>query len=160
MSAGIGRPAAAEARTGDGRGPAARPETVPPVPRDGVPELLRGLLRAVLLVGKSTARLAGIEAREVFTRLGRRMALLVAAAIVAGAGVVLVLAAFAFVAEGELSLPRWAAFALVGTVALALGGCGVAWAVRRLGAPDLAFPGTIAELSKDVEALASRGVEP
>jgi len=128
----------------------------PGASQKSVPDLVRGLLRSVLLLGRSTARLAGLEAREIAARLGRRVALLVASAIVAAAGLMLVLAGAAFVAERTLALPRWAAFALVGALALAAGGVGVAIAVRRLGAPDMAFPETVAELSKDVDALASR----
>jgi hypothetical protein len=79
---------------------------------------------------------------------------------VAVAGLVLVLAGGAFAAERALSLPRWAAFALVGASALAVGVTAVAIAARRLAAQELALPRTLEEFSKDIDALTSRGTGP
>jgi hypothetical protein len=120
----------------------------------GIPDLARDLIRAALGLGRNTARMLGLEAREIARRTGRRVALLVASAVIAGAGIVLVLGALTLVAERFLGLPRWASLALVGMLALGAGAAGIASAVRRLGDPDLAFPETIGEITKDVDALA------
>lgn len=126
----------------------------------GIPDLVRDLLRAALGLGRNTARMLSIEARGIARRTGRRIALLVASAVVAGAGIVLLLAAVTVAAEQFLHLPRWASLALVGTLALGAGAAGVATAVRRLGDPDLAFPGTIEELTKDLDAMSDRHGRP
>lgn len=120
-------------------------------------EVAGGLVRAVLALARSTARMAGAESREVAGRVGRRLGLLVAASVVAAAGAVALLGAAAILAERALGIPRWAAFAGAGALALAGGAWGVAVALRRLAAPDLAFPRTVAELEKDLAALDRRG---
>lgn len=126
----------------------------------GVSDLVRDLIRAALGLGRSTARMLGLEAREIARRTGRRVALLVASAVVAGAGIMLLLGSLTVAAEQFLHLPRWASLALVGTLALGAGAAGIATAVRRLGDPDLAFPGTIEELTKDLDAMSGTRGEP
>jgi len=123
-------------------------------------ELVRGLFRAVLSLAGSTARMLGAEAREVTRRIGRRVALLIASSVVAAAGVLLVLGGAAIVVETRLQLPRWAALMAVGGVALVAGAVGIGAAIRRLGGADLAFPETVAELGKDIDALRDRGRAP
>lgn len=126
----------------------------------GIPDLVRDLVRVVLGLTRSTARMFGLEAREIVQRLGRRVALLIACSVVAGAGVVLLLASLAIVLETVAHLPRWAGLAIVGLFALGAGAAGVSFALRRLGEPDLAFPVTMGELSKDVDALTGAAEEP
>jgi len=126
----------------------------------GVSDLVRDLLRAVLGLVRSTARMFGLEAREVARRLGRRIALLVISAVIAAAGAVLLLGGIALVAERALGLPRWAAFALAGAIALGAGALGIRAAIRGLCGADLAFPETVAELTKDIDALAESRKAP
>jgi membrane protein implicated in regulation of membrane protease activity len=97
--------------------------------------------------------MAGLEARQVLPRLGRRAALLVGASVVTATGLLLVLGGIVLVAERFLGLPKWAGALVVGLVTLGAGAAGIAAALRRLGDPDLAFPETLAELTKDAEAL-------
>lgn len=125
-----------------------------------IPDLVRDLLRAVLGLVRSTARMAGLEARDILRRAGRRIALLIVASLFVGAGLILVLGGLSLVAETAFGLPRWASFVLVGLVALGGGTLGLLSAIRRLGDPDLAFPETVAELAKDVDALASERRAP
>jgi uncharacterized membrane protein YqjE len=124
------------------------------------PELVRNLFRAVLSLARSTARMLGAEAREVTRRIGRRVALLIASSVVTAAGVLLVLAGAALVVETRYQLPRWAALLAVGGVALVAGAAGIGVAIRRLGSADLAFPETVAEIGKDIDALQDRGRAP
>jgi hypothetical protein len=70
-------------------------------------------------------------------------------------GLLLVLGCLAVIAEQMFRLPLWAGLALLGAAALGAGGLGIRAALRRLGDADLAFPETIAELSKDADALAA-----
>ena len=123
-------------------------------------ELVRGLFRAVLSLLGSTARMFGAEARDVARRIGRRLALLIASSVVAAAGVLLVLAGAALFVEMRFQLPRWAVIAGAGVVALGAGALGIRAAIHRLGGADLAFPETVAELGKDVDALRARGRGP
>jgi hypothetical protein len=117
-----------------------------------VPDVVRDLVRAVLALLASTARMLRVEARDVARRAGRRLALLVASATIAAAGLLLLLGGAAFLLEGALGFPRWAAFATVGACALAAGAVGVSLGVRRLASEDLLFPATCAELEKDLHA--------
>lgn len=115
-----------------------------------------GLTHAALELVRTTARMTRLEARDVLARLGRRIALLLASAALGAAGLVVVLGGLSLLAEGAFGMPRWAAFAAVGGGALALGVAGAWAAIRRLGASDLAFPETMAELSKDLDAFARK----
>ncbi len=124
------------------------------------PELAGDLIRAVLAIVRSTARIFGVEARVVSRRIVRRVALIVGSSVVAVAGAVLLLAGVALLVERAVALPRWAAFAAVGAIGVALGACGVVVALRRLGDSDVAFPETVAELEKDLAALERRGRTP
>ena len=133
----------------ESRGPDAR----------SVPDLVRDLLRAVSGMVRGTAHMAALEAREIVPRFGRRVALLVGSAIMAGAGILLALGGAALLIESALQLPRWAAVGAVGLLALCAGAAGIATALRRLGNPDLAFPETLAEISKDADAFASHGAD-
>lgn len=112
-----------------------------------------GLARAALGLVRTTARMSRLEAREVLPRLGRRVALLLASAALGAAGLVAVLGGLGLLAEDALRMPRWAAFTAVGGSAVALGIAGAWVAIRRLGSGDLAFPETVAELSKDFDAF-------
>jgi hypothetical protein len=124
------------------------------------PELVRDLLRAVLSLLRSTARMFGAETREVTRRIGRRVAFLIASSVVAGAGLLLVLDGAALFVENRFQLPRWAVLVTVGGVVLGAGALGIRAALHRLGSADMAFPETVAELDKDIEALTARGREP
>ena len=124
------------------------------------PELVRDLFRAVLSLARSTARMFGAETREVTRRIGRRFALLIASSVVAGAGLLLILGGAAVLVERLLQLPRWAALAAVGVVAAGAGAIGIRAALHQLGSADVAFPETVAELEKDIEALDERGRAP
>lgn len=125
-----------------------------------VPDLVRDLLRAVFGLARSTARMAGLEARQILPRLGQRVALLVGASVVAATGLLLLLGGLVLVAERFLGLPKWAGALIAGLVTLGAGAAGIVTALRRLGDADLAFPETIAELSKDAEALDARRGQP
>jgi hypothetical protein len=124
------------------------------------PELVRSLFRAVLSLLASTARMFGFEAREVTRRIGRRVALLIASSVVTAAGVLLLLAGAALFAETRFHLPRWAVLAGAGVVAVGAGALGIRAAIHRLGGADLAFPETVAEVGKDIDALRARGGAP
>jgi hypothetical protein len=124
------------------------------------PELVGSLFRAVLSIMRSTARMLGAEAREVTRRIGRRVALLIASSVVAAAGVLLLLGGAALFVETQFQLPRWAALLAAGGVALVAGALGIRAAIHRLGGADLAFPETVAELGKDIDALHARGHGP
>jgi len=119
----------------------------------GIPDLVGDVLRAVLGLGRNTARMFSFEARDVARRIGRRVELLIASCVLATAGVLLFLAGIASLAEQVLQLPHWVALLVVGALALGAGAVGVRYAMRRLGDADLAFPETVAELKKDVDVL-------
>jgi len=119
----------------------------------GIPDLVGDVLRAVFGLGRNTARMFGLEARDVSRRLGRRVALLIVSTILVTVGLLLVLGCLAVIAEQMFRLPLWAGLALLGAAALGAGALGIRAALRRLGDADLAFPETIAELSKDADAL-------
>jgi hypothetical protein len=121
------------------------------------PQLAGDFLRAVLAIVRSTARILGVETRDVSRRIGRRLGLLVASGIVAAAGTVVLLGALAVAAERLVGVSRWVALGVVGALALALGMAGVAVALRRLGSPDIAFPATVGELEQDLVALERAG---
>jgi hypothetical protein len=121
---------------------------------------VRDVLRAASGLVRNTARMAGLEAREVARRLARRIALLVGAATLAAAGGLLVLTGLALLGERALDIPRWAAFVAVGVLAAGAGALGISAAIRRLGRDDLAFPETLAEIVKDAEAISARREEP
>lgn len=104
--------------------------------------------------------MAGLEARQILPRLGQRVALLVGASVVAATGLLLLLGGLVLVAERFLGLPKWAGALIAGLVTLGAGAAGIVTALRRLGDADLAFPETIAELSKDAEALDARRGQP
>jgi len=103
----------------------------------GIPDLVGDVFRAVLGLGRNTARMFGFEARDVARRIARRVELLIAACVFATAGVLLVLEGIASLAEQVLRLPHWAALLVVGALALGAGAVGVRTALRRLGDPDL-----------------------
>lgn len=147
----------ATSRNGTSGAPATRGSPGPDA--RSVPDLVRDLLRAVSGMIRGTAHMAALEAREIVPRFGRRVALLVGSAIVAGAGILLALGGAALLVESALQLPRWAAVLGVGLLALCAGAAGIAAALRRLGAADLAFPETLAEISKDADALSSHGAD-
>jgi hypothetical protein len=121
----------------------------------GIPDLVGDVLRAVFGLGRNTARMFGLEARDVSRRLGRRVALLIASTVFAAAGLLAVLGGLASLAERAFRLPLWAGLSIVGAAALGVGALGIRAALRRLGDADLAFPETVAELSKDADAFAS-----
>jgi putative superfamily III holin-X len=120
------------------------------------PGLVGDAVRAVFGLGRNTARMFRFEARDVARRAGRRVALLIACSAFAAAGLLLVLGGLSLVVERAFALPLWAGLFIVGAAALGAGAIGVRAALRRLGDGDLAFPETIAELTKDAEAFASR----
>ncbi len=122
-----------------------------------LPELVGNLFQAALALVRSAARMFGFELREVTRRIGRRVALFAVSSILAAAGLLLLLGAVALLAEQLLHVPLWAALAVVGAATAALGAVGMRVALRRLGDADLAFPGTVAEIDKDIDALARRG---
>jgi putative superfamily III holin-X len=123
------------------------------------PELVGDLFRTVLALVRSTARMFGLEAREVSVRVGRRLALLVASTVVVAAGAVVLLAGLSLALERLVEMPRWLALLLVGALAAGAGSCGIVVALRRLGREDVAFPRTVSELEKDLEALQRRGAQ-
>ncbi len=123
-----------------------------------VADLAGDFVRAVLGVGRSAARMFGFELRDVTRRLGRRIALLIVSAVFAAVGILLVLGSGALLAEAFLRVPLWAGTFALGIAAVGAGALGLRTALRRLGDRDLAFPETVSELGKDVEAL-TRSVE-
>jgi hypothetical protein len=126
----------------------------------GVADLARDVLRAVLGILRSTARIFGLEARGVVRHLAGHAALLAVSAFFVAAGAVFLLGALALGAEALFHLPRWASLAIVGAAALVAGALGVRSSVRGLSSPDLTFPETLAELGKDVDALAGPRERP
>jgi hypothetical protein len=121
--------------------------------RRGVVALVRDLLGAVLELAHNTARLAACEARVVVRRFAVRLAAFVVSLVVAAVGLLLALAGAAILLERVTGMPLWLSLVLVGAVVAAAGAVGAAWALRRLADPDLAFPGTLAEIGADVESL-------
>ena len=121
--------------------------------RRGVVALVRDLSGAVLELVHNTARLAACEARVIARRFAVRLAVFIVSLVVVAAGLLLALAGAAILLERVTGMPLWLSFVLVGTVVAAAGAVGAAWAVRRLADPDLAFPGTLAEIGADVESL-------
>jgi uncharacterized membrane protein YqjE len=121
--------------------------------RRGILALVRELIGAALELAHNTARLAACEARVVLRRLAARLAVFVVSLVVAAAGLLVVLAGAALLLEGLTGIPLWLSLVLVGGVVVVAGVVGAAWAVRRLGDRDLAFPGTLAEIDSDVESL-------
>lgn len=115
--------------------------------------LASSLVRSALGLGSNTARMLGVEASDVAQRVGRRLALLVVSTALLTAASVCLLAAAALFVHESAGMPRWAAAAVVGVVALTLAAAGLRVAVVRLVDPDVTFPKTRGELSKDVKAL-------
>jgi len=121
----------------------------------GIPDLAGDVLRAAFGLGRNTARMFVFETRDVARRFGRRVALLIASCVFAATGLLLVLGGLASLAERAFQLPLWAGLLLLGAAALAVGAVGIRAAVRRLGDADLAYPETVAELTKDVDAFSA-----
>lgn len=101
----------------------------------------------------NTAKLAGVEARAVARRLVRRVAILIVALALGAAATSMLLVGLALLILSTGGLPDWAAFGIVGVSALAVA-IGAAWyALRRLGDVGLTFPGTRAEIRRDLDAV-------
>jgi uncharacterized membrane protein YqjE len=128
--------------------------------RRGIPDAAGDLLRAVLGLFRSTARMTRFEAHEVAARATKRMVLFVASALVATGGCAIALGGLALFVEEVTRLPRWAGLLVVGVPALVLGLVGVWYALRRLFCSDLAFPRTLEEVRKDLEALETTEERP
>ena len=73
-------------------------------------------------------------------------------------GLLALLAGLAFLVE-TAGVPQWLAFVVVGLLTMAGGVYAALRAIRLLGAPDLAFPDTVAELRRDSTAF-RRAAEP
>jgi hypothetical protein len=129
----------------------------PPSPtldeRPSLFELGGELAGAGLELVHNTAELAASEARVIVRRLVVRVSLLLSLLVIASTGLLLVLGGAAFLLVEVAQWPRWAAFGLVGLVTMAGAGFFALRAVKQLGNADLAFPRTLAEIKKDVEAF-------
>jgi hypothetical protein len=140
-----------------------RTETARPEGADqrGIFALLRALADSGMDLAHNTARMAACEGRIVLHRVAVRLALFAAGLLVAASGLLLVLVAAALALARVAGIDAPLAFFIVGAVALAAGAAFAVRAMRRLSAPDLAFPATLAELTADVDALRSgRGESP
>jgi uncharacterized membrane protein YqjE len=125
----------------------------------GVTALLGDLAGAALDIAHNTVQLVACESRLVVRRLAMRAGVFIVGLVFAAMGLLLVLVGGALLLAQAADLPPWAAIALVGVVVLAAGAIAAKSALHKLGEPDIAFPGTLAEFKKDVEALRRRDLE-
>jgi drug/metabolite transporter (DMT)-like permease len=119
----------------------------------GILALLRALADSGVDLAHNAVRMAASEGRVVLHRVVVRLALLLAALLVAAAGLILLLAGASLGLVRFTGLEQWVAFSVVGIVAVAAGSMFAFRAIRRLSEPDLAFPATLAEFRADVDAL-------
>ena len=117
--------------------------------------LLRALVDSGVDLAHNTARMAASEGRVVMQRVIVRLGIFVAALFVAAMGFLRALLGAALVLARIAGVDEWVALVAVGLVALAAGAALALRAVRLLGAPDLAFPATLAEFNTDIEMLRS-----
>lgn len=119
----------------------------------GIVALLRALADSGVDLAHNTARMAASEGRMVLQRAVLRLAMLVAALLVAAAGLTLGLFGASLLLARLTGMGEWLALMIVGAATLAAGVAAALRATRRLSAPDLAFPATLAEFNADVEML-------
>lgn len=122
----------------------------------GVADDVGDVFRAALGLTRSAVRTIAFELREVTVRLGRHLASVVVASIVAAAGLLLVLGALCVLAERFLGVPLWAGLGALGVAAASAGALAMRSALRGLADSGIAFPRTIEEFGKDVDALTRR----
>jgi putative superfamily III holin-X len=122
----------------------------------GLFALLGALADSGADLAHNTAKMAASEGRIVLHRVSVRLGLFVAGAFVAAVGLLLVLAGVTLVLARVCGAEPWLAFVVMGAVTLTAGAVFSLRAMRRLSAPDLAFPATLAEFDADIRSLRRR----
>jgi hypothetical protein len=121
--------------------------------RRGVLALIRVLADSGLELLHGAARMATSEGRIILHRLSVRLGLYFAGLCVAAMGALLVLVGASFLLARAFGADPWVGLVVVGAAAGVAGSLAARRALRSLGAPDLAFQATLAELDADVAAL-------
>ncbi len=134
-----------------------RTETPPPVGAEqrGIFALLRALVDSGVDLAHNTAQMAASEGRVVLQRVTVRFGLFIAGLFVAAIGLLLGLVGASLILARLAGIEEWLAFLIVGAVTFATGAIFAVRSMRRLSAPDLAFPATLAEFRADIETMRS-----